>query len=59
MKSTNWSLEGGYPKDSARQTYPNRAISAGQGAGLSILMRAKEKDLDYICRGPVQGFKVR
>lgn len=58
IKATNWTLEEGYPKDLGRDTYPKRALSAGQGAGLEILLRAYEKDLDYICRGPVQGFKV-
>lgn len=39
-------------------TYPRRALGAGFKAGLTILMRAYDYDLDYICRGPVQGFKV-
>ncbi|KAF5291401.1 hypothetical protein FQR65_LT01711 [Abscondita terminalis] len=44
LKSTNWSLENGYPDEVGKDAYPIRAISAGQGAGLSI--------------GPVQGFKL-
>lgn len=57
-KSEGWTLEGGYPLDAEKDTYPRRAMSAGTRAGLVILMRAYEQDLDYICRGPVQGFKV-
>lgn len=38
--------------------YPRRALGAGIKAGVTILMRAYDYDLDYICRGPVQGFKV-
>ncbi|KAK5641660.1 hypothetical protein RI129_010207 [Pyrocoelia pectoralis] len=57
-KSTNWTLEDGYPPNVGKDAYPMRAISAGQGAGLSVLLRLYEKDLDYVCRGPVQGFKV-
>lgn len=58
-KSEGWTLEGGYPVDAEKDTYPRRAMSAGTRAGLVILMRAYQQDLDYICRGPVQGFKVR
>ncbi|KAK4874127.1 hypothetical protein RN001_013487 [Aquatica leii] len=58
IKSTNWTLEDGYPPNAGRDVFPVRAISAGQGAGLSMLLRAYEKDLDYVCRGPVQGFKL-
>ncbi|KAB0792999.1 hypothetical protein PPYR_12619 [Photinus pyralis] len=58
VKATNWTLEDGYPPDVGQNAYPKRAISAGQGAGLSVWLRLFEKDLDYVCRGPVQGFKV-
>lgn len=58
QKSEGWTLEGGYPPDAEKDTYPRRAMSAGTRAGLVILMRAYQQDLDYICRGPVQGFKV-
>lgn len=57
-KSEGWTLEEGYPADAEKDTYPRRAMSAGTRAGLVILMRAYQQDLDYICRGPVQGFKV-
>lgn len=34
--------------------------SQGSGAmsGLTVVLKAKKDDLDYVCRGPVQGFKV-
>lgn len=57
-ESEGWTLEGGYPPEVDKDTYPRRAMSAGTRAGLVILMRAFKQDLDYICRGPVQGFKV-
>lgn len=57
--STNgWSLEKGYPVNAGKDTFPRRALSAGATAGLSMLLRAYDPDLDFICRGPVQGFKV-
>ena len=58
-KSTdNWALENGYPEDGAQETYPYRALTAGAKAGLTVLLKAFDQDLDYVCRGPVQGFKV-
>ncbi|XP_065086994.1 pickpocket protein 28-like [Ochlerotatus camptorhynchus] len=56
--STQWTLESGYRDDADIDTYPVRVLGAGARAGLNILLRLYEYDLDYICRGPVQGFKV-
>ncbi|XP_018335267.1 pickpocket protein 28 [Agrilus planipennis] len=58
VRAEDWSLEKGYSEKLETDTFPRRAISAGQKAGLSILLRAYDYDLDYICRGPVQGFKI-
>lgn len=58
-KTEGWTLETGYPKTAEKDTFPRRAMSAGSSAGLFLLLRAFEPDLDYICRGPVQGFKVK
>jgi acid-sensing ion channel, other len=56
--SVNWTMEEGYKKDSLIDDYPRRAMGAGARIGLFSLLRLNEYDLDYICRGPVQGFKV-
>lgn len=53
-----WNLENGYPKTAKMDTFPRRALSAGYSAGLFLVLMAREPDLDYICKGPVQGFKV-
>ncbi|XP_018568328.1 pickpocket protein 28-like [Anoplophora glabripennis] len=53
-----WTLENGYPVGTPRDTFPRRAMSAGSSAGLFLLIKAFKQDLDYICKGPVQGFKV-
>ncbi|CAG9817679.1 unnamed protein product [Phaedon cochleariae] len=53
-----WTLEDGYPKTAKKDTFPRRALSAGFSAGLFLVLKAYEPDLDYICRGPVQGFKI-
>lgn len=39
-------------------TYPNRVLGPGARAGLNIVLKLDDPDLDYICRGPVQGFKI-
>ncbi|KAF7280748.1 pickpocket protein 28-like [Rhynchophorus ferrugineus] len=57
-KSEGWNLEDGYPKNAPINTYPRRAMSAGFSSGFLLLLRAYQQDLDYICRGPVQGFKI-
>ncbi|GJQ86102.1 hypothetical protein Trydic_g15258 [Trypoxylus dichotomus] len=54
----DWSLENGYAEDVDIETYPRRAMTAGAKAGLSILLRSFIQHQDFVCRGPVQGFKV-
>ncbi|XP_034256548.1 pickpocket protein 28-like isoform X2 [Thrips palmi] len=56
--SDGWTLENGYPKDADLETFPRRALGNGAKSGLFILLRAYTQDCDYLCRGPVQGFKV-
>jgi len=58
VSSDHWSLEKGYTADASLDPYPVRVLGAGARAGLFILLRMFEHDLDYICRGPVQGFKI-
>lgn len=53
----DWSLELGY-QTAKKDTFPRRAMSAGSSAGLFLELKAYGPDLDYICKGPVQGFKV-
>lgn len=56
--SEGWTLENGYPETAQTATFPRRAMSAGFSAGLFLVLTSYEQDLDYICRGPVQGYKV-
>lgn len=53
-----WTLEKGYDVSAPLEADPRRALGAGANAGISVVLRAYEYDLDYLCRGPVQGFKV-
>ncbi|KAG7312367.1 hypothetical protein JYU34_001855 [Plutella xylostella] len=54
----NWTLEDGYPPMTPLETYPHRGSGYGVKTGLTFLLKAKETDLDYLCKGPVQGFKI-
>ncbi|CAK1555788.1 unnamed protein product [Leptosia nina] len=54
----SWTLEEGYPRNSPLETYPHRGSGYGAKAGLTFLLTAKEIDLDYLCKGPVQGYKI-
>ncbi|XP_052756940.1 pickpocket protein 28-like [Galleria mellonella] len=56
--SESWSLEDGYDPMTPIETYPHRGSGYGAKAGLTFLMKSKAIDLDYLCRGPVQGFKI-
>ncbi|KAK4874086.1 hypothetical protein RN001_013446 [Aquatica leii] len=58
IKTENWSLEHGYGDDLGLDTFPRRAVASGQKACLSLLMNLYEPDLDYLCKGAVQGFKI-
>lgn len=57
--SSHWNPESGYlghkPSEPA---YPLRAHSSGERGGLVVVMQQLDADLDYLCRGPVQGYKV-
>lgn len=60
--ATNWNLEQGYNDghggESSLDFYPNRVFSTGHLNGLTILLYLDPENLDYLCQGPVQGFKV-
>lgn len=45
-------------EENAFETYPFRVFGTGPRAGLYALLNLFEQDLEYLCRGPVQGFKV-
>jgi amiloride-sensitive sodium channel len=57
-RAEGWTLDHGYPKDVGLDTFPRRATSAGSKSGMFLLLRGYKQDLDYVCRGPIQGFKV-
>ncbi|KAG4070463.1 hypothetical protein HA402_005695 [Bradysia odoriphaga] len=58
--ASSWDLTSGYNQTVAHepQMYPYRVLAAGSRGGLFVLLRLYEENLDYICKGPVQGFKI-
>ena len=55
--SYDWNLNEGYlTKES--ETYPRRVLGSGTRASLIVVFRLYQADLDKLCRGAVQGFKV-
>ncbi|XP_065354330.1 pickpocket protein 28 [Calliphora vicina] len=57
-RTLSWSLEDGYAEDSSVRTYPARVLGAGTRAGLFVALQSFKQEVDYACRGPIQGFKV-
>lgn len=58
-KSSKWTIEDGYTEGADLEAHPHRVLAAGSRAGLFVLLSLYDQELDYLCRGPVQGFKVR
>lgn len=58
----HWSTENGYSSNRNSglnvSVYPYRAHSPGQSGSLTIVFRMYSYDYDYLCRGPVMGFKA-
>lgn len=53
---SSWQIDSGYDSTDYN-VYPNRAFY-GSNVGLNVLLMLQKTDLDHICRGPVQGFKI-
>lgn len=39
-------------------TYPHRVYSSGMRGALGVVLRLYDYNFDYLCRGPVLGFKI-
>lgn len=54
-------MEHGYRDQGGKlslKSYPRRIPGAGADDGLDAMLYLDPNDLDYLCQGPVQGFKV-
>ena len=56
-KTPNWTLQEGYSTID-KDVHPQRVFGYGDRAGLVVVLKLFENDTDFICRGPVQNFKV-
>ncbi|KAI5638298.1 amiloride-sensitive sodium channel domain-containing protein [Phthorimaea operculella] len=52
---SEWTVDDGFTKDDTLNIYPRRALGA---ESFSIIFHIDKEDLDYLCLGPLQGFKV-
>ena len=59
MLKPEWTLEKGYNPSAPLDTEPRRALGAGAHNGISVVLRSYKYDLDYLCRGADQGYKVQ
>ncbi|XP_038106259.1 pickpocket protein 28 [Culex quinquefasciatus] len=56
--SSLWSNEEEYTRYSGSGVYPRRALGAGVKAGLSVVLKTRKSDVEHVCRGGMDGFKV-
>lgn len=55
---SNWSPDAGYKNDYQLYEYPVRMFNARQGLAFHVILTINTKDVDPICSGLFQGFKV-
>uniref|UniRef100_A0A182WDQ1 Pickpocket n=1 Tax=Anopheles minimus TaxID=112268 RepID=A0A182WDQ1_9DIPT len=58
IRSTGWTMENGYTFGEDLLAYPRRTASGGFKGGAIVLMKAHQKNREYICSGALQGYKV-
>lgn len=59
-KNRVWTLEKGYErnKEIDPTVYPYEILGAGSRGSFTIVLRLFENDFDYVCRGPIIGYKI-
>lgn len=57
---SGWDAETGYVHydPSIKRFYPLRQAFVGPFSGLRVILRSYDRDMDYVCRGCEQGFRV-
>lgn len=59
--TNDWNLDDGYKiidNLSLHNSYPKRVCNVGRSSGLEITFHLNTSDLDYVCQGFDQGFKI-
>ncbi|XP_037915200.1 pickpocket protein 28-like [Hermetia illucens] len=60
QKKSTWSLSEGYAKNTDEETvYPQRARISGKKGGIFLAIQGLLADIDYLCRGAVEGFSLQ
>lgn len=57
ITQSEWRAKTGYKNDDFN-AFPFRALS-GSDVGFNVVLYQKSSDLDFMCKGPVQGYKVK
>lgn len=55
---SNWDIENGYIDGIKNSHYPDRVHNAKKHQALYIYIRLFKEDLEYLCTGAIQGFKI-
>lgn len=59
IRASTWNIDDGYNNDVPRhKSYPYRAVDAGLEYSLFVVLKTNNYDIDYLCGGYTQGFKV-
>lgn len=53
---SNWTVAGYENNDP--NSYPGRILGSGRKAGMSLRLTMQQKDVDYACKGAVNGFRL-
>ncbi|XP_034256170.1 pickpocket protein 28-like isoform X2 [Thrips palmi] len=58
--SSGWSVDGGYDDGDAtiKRYYPRRQQFVGADTGFRVILQSADADMDYVCKGCEQGFRV-
>lgn len=57
-KQSNWIPEQGYVDFKNGEPYPYRTFGTGKRDSLLVLLRTLDKEIDYLCGGATEGYKV-
>ncbi|KAK9883353.1 hypothetical protein WA026_001528 [Henosepilachna vigintioctopunctata] len=55
---SQWIPQSGYRKKTDVHTYPRRALWSGAANSLKVVLAHRKSDIDYLCTGAEQGYKV-
>jgi acid-sensing ion channel, other len=58
QKSSSWNVDDGYGPRVIPDTIPRKAMGSGTRFGLFVMLTLEKLNYDYVCKGPVQGFKL-